>query len=515
MAPTINKERNIAIIDMGSNSVRLVIYYINSTGATYKIDDLKRSLRLSSHLDKKGNLSAEGISITLQCLAQFKQLCESRSATHIVGVATAALRQAKNQKAVVQKIELETGIKFRILSGEEEAHYGYLAVRSSIDMEEAIIIDIGGGSTEISWMKDRKRQASVSLPIGAVNLTNKYFVEGSKMSRKDMKGFISDVELQLSNVKWLQGLNCPVIALGGTARSMAAIHQAKRRYSFDSIHNYKMDTYDIALIYHMLRRTPAANRSEIIGLSDGREDIIFAGVALYKVIMNYIDVEEFRISTYGIREGVCQEIIYNKTTQTEDEDIIVMHMKRFAHYYNINEQHAEQVVKLCGQLYEQLDKHNLLVKDESAKKVLLLSGFLYDIGRAVNIFGSQNHTYYLLSNVNLPGLNHRERILVALIASYKKTKIMRQRLMVHDDILKDEDETMVKQLGLVLLLATALDRTASSQVKQIKIEKSNDNYNFICRLKNSNSIELDEAKLVLRKLKKYFNISATIQQLKI
>ncbi|OEH86634.1 hypothetical protein BHU72_10290 [Desulfuribacillus stibiiarsenatis] len=508
------KEKNVAIIDMGSNSVRLVIYYINDRGAVYKLDDLKNSIRLSSHFDVDGSINEIGRKLTIQSLKQFKQLCDSREVTSIRGVATAALRQAKNQKEILQEIHKETGITFEILSGQEEARYGYLAVRSSMDIDEAIIVDIGGGSTEISYMKSRKLINSISLPYGAVNMTEKYFKGFDVVSRQDVAPLLLEVFSQLERIPWLKNLKCPVIGLGGTARSLASIHQAKRRYSFNSIHNYKMDAYDIELIFHYLRRTPLQARKNIEGLSSGREDIIVAGVSIYKAIMEYVDIEEFYVSTQGIRDGICHEIVMKEADVSLDEDIVSMHMKRFAHYYKINVDHAEHVMQISVMLFRQLAEKGAIKYSEKEARLLAIAAYLHDIGRSINVYHTHNHTFYLLSNVNLPGLTHKERLLVALVASFKKPHILRERIQQFNDIVNEDDEFMIRQLGFILLIARALDRTASKQVEEIQVLQEETGLVIVCHVNRKRIIETDLAAELVKKSKKFFGMEISLRPIK-
>lgn len=507
-------EKNIAIIDMGSNSVRLVIYYINDKGATYKLDDLKNTIRLSSHIDSNGSITEEGIKLTILCLKQFKQLCEARDVQYIKGVATAALRQAQNRNDVLFEIVKETGIQFQILSGEEEARYGFLAVHSSIDMDEAIIVDIGGGSTEISYMSDRRLRHSVSIPMGAVNITERYLRGLQIVSKKDTEPLLTDILMELANIPWLAGKRCPVIGLGGTARTMASIHQVQRRYSFNSIHNYRMDGLDIEHIYHLLRRTPLPLRREIEGLSSGREDIIVGGVTMFKAIKDYLDLEDFYVSTQGIRDGICQEILIREGSITLEDDIVSMHMKRFAHYYKINEAHSEHVMMLSVSLFRQMAAVGLLPYGEKEARLLAVAAYLHDIGRSINVYNTHSHTFYLLSNVNLPGLTHRERLLVALIASFKKAKILRNRIVEYDDILIETDEAIITALGCIILLARSLDRTASKQVKQVLLKQEELQYVVECVVGRKRSIEIDLAMESSKRFKKYLGFQLTVRPVK-
>ncbi len=508
------QEKNIAIVDMGSNSVRIVIYSVNQRGAAVKIDDLKRSIRLSSHITKGGAIDDDGIRQLLHCLRQFKQLCDSRSVESIKGVATAALRQAKNRNDILFEIVKETGIQFEILSGEAEARYGYLAVRASMDIDEAIIVDVGGGSTEISYMRDRILIQSVSLPYGAVNITDKYYKGMDIISRRDAMPALSDLSYELSKAPWLAGKQCPIIALGGTARSLACIHQAKRRYSFNSIHNYKMDSYDIKLIFHFLRRTSLMFRGNIEGLSSGREDIIVGGLTMYKAIIDHMDTEEFYVSSQGIRDGICHEIVMQESNEQLDTDIVQMHMRRFAYNYKINQSHAEHVMELSLTLYRRFIEEKLIPYGEYEAKLLKVAAFLHDIGRSINVYNTSDHTFYLLTNVNLLGLTHKERLLIALIASYKKSKVLRNRIGDYDDILRDSDEPLIRLLGEIVLFARVLDRTTSKQVLEVRVLLEEQRYVIECVTQKKRSIELDTALEQVRRLKKVLGRELTVRAIK-
>lgn len=506
-------KKHIAVIDLGSNSVRVVIYAIDECGAIHKLDDLKRTLRLSSYIDKTGFIVERGITELLQCLKQFKQLCQSWDVDHIKGAATAALRQARNGREIIFRIVKETGIHLDILSGMEEARYGFLAVRHTMDIDEAIIVDVGGGSTEISYMKERRLLHSISLPFGAVNMTDRYFRGIETVPQKYIDQVLIDFYHELSKVHWLAGKQCPLIGLGGTARSLAAIHQAKVRYSFDNIHHYQMAAYDIKLLVEYLRKVPLARRSTIEGLSSGREDIIIGGSVIFAAILEYCDLEALYISNYGLRDGICYEILQQETASLHIDDAISNYVKHFA-YYKINQNHAEHVRHLSVGLYQQLVAEKIITARAADMLLLQIAAYLHDVGRTINIHSAHSHTFYLLTNVNIPRLTHKQQIMIALIASYKKTKVLRERMVQFSDILEESDELSIHQMGTIVLLARSLDRTVSEQTLGVRLLKEGNQYVLECSVKRKNSLEIDLAGDWLKRFKKYFGYDLSIRPIK-
>ncbi len=491
-----------AVIDIGSNSVRLVIYYEDVHGVIYEVDQLKSVVRLSSYLDSYKHIKEEGIDRTIEVLKQFKQLCDARGVGKVLGIATAALRQAANQQDFLMQIRKETGFSIQVLSGEEEAYYGYLAVVNSMKIENGFSIDIGGGSSEVVRFANRRLVRSYSFSFGAVTLTQEY-IRSENPTKQDLMTLQQFLVNQFSTQEWLLGEDVPLIGIGGTARALGKIHQKLTRYPLLSLHHYEIWKDEIDLVFHQLIKMNGEKRKSIEGMSRNRGDIIIAGIMVLRALMEKIGTDKLIISNKGLRDGVIQGKLR--------DDVIGYGVKKFMNMYQINEGHSRQVSFLTSQIFDQLKKIHLHPYDFNEKELLRIASLLHDAGRSINYYEFERHTFYLMVHVLLPGLTHRERIITALVASYTGSKKMRSLLNSYASLLTEADIEMVEKLGVILLIARSLDRSESGAVTGLHLYPKGEVIQFACLGKGKCPLELKLVEETGKKFRKHFGIPMEFQ----
>lgn len=495
--------KHIGIIDLGSNSARLVVYHCDDQGMAVEYDNIKRVLRLSSHLRKDGTIDKEGFQKTIACLKLFKELCDARAVSEITAVATAAIRQAVNGQALLDQIEKETGIRVRLLSGEQEAHYGYLAVVNTMKIDHAIIVDIGGGSTEISYIQDRKRMASYSFPFGAVTLTENFLLHETP-SKDELRALHDFLRKQFSSQPWIANRPCPLVAIGGTARNLAKMHQQQKGYSLSSLHHYIMERSEVEAMFSWISGQSVEARKNIQGLSKDRADIIVAGLAVFCSLMEYMDNRILITSNKGLRDGLLFEKMLQTQNKSLIEDVPLFSAEQFMNRYKVNKPHAYHVRNLAVSLFDDFNRLGLFTFNETERKLLEIASLLHDIGRSINVYETSRHTFYLLSNVLLMGLTHRERLLIAMIASYKNNKQMQGQMVLHKDIVSKSDEEIIQKLGLLLLLARTLDRSMTQQITSVTIKEKKKEWILECTGTKDSLIEYSLINDILEKTAKLF-----------
>lgn len=491
-----------AVIDIGSNSVRLVIYYEDVHGVIYEVDQLKSVVRLSSYMDSHHFISQDGIHLTLEVLKQFKQLCQARGVGKVLGIATAAVRKAKNQMDFLNKIHQETGFSIRVLSGEEEAYYGYLAVVNFMTIQNGFSVDIGGGSSEVVRIENRDLVQSHSFPFGAVTLTRDFLLSEtpSKQEIMNLQGYLSQ---QFSVHDWFKDENLSLIGIGGTARTLGKIHQKLTGYPLPSLHYYEIPRDEIDMVFQQLIKMNAEKRKSIEGMSRNRADIIIAGIMVIRALMDKIGAKRLIISNKGLRDGVIQGKV--------SHDVIGYGVQRFMNMYRINEEHSRQVSFLTSQIFDQLKSLAFLSYGNHEKNLLRIASLLHNAGRSINFYESENHTFYLMVHVLLPGLTHRERLVTALIASYTGPKKMRALLAPFESLLTENDIEIVEKLGVVLLIARFLDRSESGAVSNIHLSFNGESLLFTCYGKGRCPLELKLAEETGKKFKKLYGASMELQ----
>ncbi|MBR1590856.1 MAG: Ppx/GppA family phosphatase, partial [Acidaminococcaceae bacterium] len=219
--------QRIAIIDIGSNSARLVVSHIYKSGAYNMVFNQKETLRLAQKTDSSGNLSQEAFESTLRIMQAFAFMCKQYKADKIIAVATAAIRNAKNGSQLTKAVAEKTGIQLHIISGSVEANLSYLGVINTLPMKDGIIFDLGGGSTELVLFRQRKIVESVSIPLGAVNTTSLFNIRDTMPPNvySDVNFFVST---RMEKFAWLKDASLPLIGVGGTARTVAKMIQKSK-----------------------------------------------------------------------------------------------------------------------------------------------------------------------------------------------------------------------------------------------------------------------------------------------
>lgn len=506
-------ETQLAIIDLGSNSARLVIYERDAQGLLFEADNVKQVLRLSAHLTPDGAIDDQGVQLTLDCLHHFKTICTCRGVTEVVGVATAAMRQASNGPALRERIKQETGFDMRILTGLEEAHYGYLAVVNTMNIRDGFTVDIGGGSTEVTWVENRACVHKVSFPFGAVSLTQRFF-KSDLPTPHELQHLEQFLHEQFASVPWLTERPQPVqlIAMGGAARNVGNLHQRKHKYSFPSLHHYVVPRTDLAHLYQTLATTPLDKRKKFKGLSKDRADIIVAASAVFQVLLQRTGSAEFVISTKGLRDG----LLFERTLLAEQgldvlEDVSLYSARQWMRRYRVNVARAEQVARLAVSIFDQMNDAGLLSAKAEDRRLLQISGLLQDIGRSINVYESAQHTFYLLTNVLLFGLTHRQRLIIGLLAAYKNDKKMEKQFTDHMDLVTLTDLPSLKKLAVLGLLARTVDRPLGGQVRRVEVKKREHDCQLILHTTEDHLVDRAQVLEVLEMMNKIYGQKFTLK----
>lgn len=460
----------IGIIDLGSNSARLVIVNLFQDGYFMVVDELKESVRLGQDMERDGFLKPQRVAETIKTLKMFRKLCDASGVNRIIAVATEAVRRAKNQRSFLDEIQASCGIKIRVLTSEEEAVFVYRGVINTMDVPKGIILEIGGGSTKIVYYNRRNMLNYVTLPFGAVTLTGLFSGDGLKPEEQAEKieEFFTE---QLKQVEWLKELDPDVqmIGVGGSFRNLFKISKMVHKYPLDTVHNYKMHVEDFTPIYDMIKVLELDKKKKIKGLSAERADILPAALAVIKSFVNYIGAEGFTMSGAGLREGIMFNQALPSTVEKPVSDVLNYSLTTLVKYYDCDEKHVEHVVNLSIQLFKQL---RVLHKFPRVYlKILKVAAMLHDCGMRIKYYNHQRHSWYMILNSTLYGVTHREIVLAAFTACcHKKEDINPLDWARFRDILTDDDVEIVKRLGVILRIAESLDRSKSGTVKSINCD---------------------------------------------
>jgi exopolyphosphatase / guanosine-5'-triphosphate,3'-diphosphate pyrophosphatase len=463
-------EQRIGIIDIGSNSIRLVVYERTAAGAHRVIDGSKRAARLSEQIDDNGALPDKGIDELVATINHFRLICAHHRTGHVRAVATAAIRNATNREHLLHRIEAESGLPIELISGEQEASYGFLGMINSMDIKDGFLIDIGGGSTEVSVFKDRTLVQAVSFPFGCVSLTRRFSSKGvvSDDQLRALEQLVEEAAQREGWLKWSPGL--PLVGVGGTIRALGKVHQAHVRYPFESYHNYPMTDKDTDDLFELLRNEPLDKRHKIAGLSKDRVDIIVPGIAILRTIYRIIGASSYIICGAGLRDGLFFSTRFPE--QPRLDDVLTYSVNNIAALHpEAPQQHMMQVNRTVLQLFDSLQLEQPLCP-ERARLWIDTASILYRIGASIDYYDYTKHTFYLMINSHISGLSHKEILLCAGIASFKSKSRVKQLTAAYRPLLNEEDVTLICRLGSLQQLAVALDRSQTQAIGRLKIEVS-------------------------------------------
>ncbi len=494
----------IGIIDLGSNSARLVIVNLFAEGYFMVVDELKESVRLGQDMERDGFLKPQRVAETIKTLKMFRRLCDASGVSRIIAVATAAVRRAKNQRSFLDEIQASCGIKIRVLTAEEEAVYVYRGVINTMDVPKGLILEIGGGSTKIVYYNRRNILNYVTMPFGAVTLTGLFADDGLKPEQqaKKIEEFFTE---QLKQIEWINEVDPDVqmIGVGGSFRNLFKINKIVHKYPLDSVHNYCMSAEDFESVYDMLKVLDLDKKKKIKGLSAERADILPAALAIVKSFVSYFKFEKFVMSGAGLREGIMFNQALPITEEKPISDVLNYSLTTLVKYYGCDEKHVEHVVNLSIQLFKQL---RVLHKfPRQYLRILKVAATLHDCGMRIKYYNHQRHSCYMILNSNLYGLAHRDIVLAAFTACcHKKEDINLYDWARYKDLLGEDDIEIVKRLGVILRIAESLDRSMSGAVKSINCDILGDSVIMKTEVEGEATLEIRDAMAASAEFRKSF-----------
>ncbi len=478
--------KRIVIIDVGSNSIRLVLVRIGENGNYKIIHDLKESVRLEKDMGEEQTIKPDRIAKAVKTMQMFRNLCEALHPEEVITVATEAVRRAVNQQEFLEKIKEETGFRVRVLSGEEEAHYDYLGITNSMDIENGLMMDLGGGSTELIRMEKGEAKNAISLPFGSINISQQYQLHDAVQDEQ-----MSAMYLMLANtfrsVPWLADQKYPIlVGVGGTFRNLGKIDRRRKSYPLELSHNYRMQANDIFAIHNEVSGRNLKQRRSIKGLSRDRADIFVGATAVISQLVEFCGIEEVAISGYGLREGIIFDYI-SRNHRAED-NVLDYSISNNLLNYELDEKHAQTIWQVTASLCRQLGEIGNFYGN--LDRVIKTACMLHDAGIAINFYQQNEHLIYTLLNSEINGLSHREIVMSAYMAAYHCNN--HSPLMPHyRDLLNEDDVRAIRGMGVLLRIARSLDRSMSGLIKDVNCDIRGDK--VIIKTIASGNIELEIA----------------------
>lgn len=494
------------IMDIGSNSMRLSIIKQQSHRSFYVVDEHKSSPRLSNALLPDGTLSQRGIEELLTHLREFQGLCKAYGVSNLVAIGTAALRTAKNRADIIEQVRTSIGLDIRVISGEEEALLGYSAITHTLRVDTAYIIDIGGGSTEISLLEGGRLIATHSFPFGAVTLSHNWPANSTPES---IQSAISPIVATMRSKPYLSAHpGIEIIGIGGTIRNLATVQQARINYPLSITHNYAMSTEEIRETIGWLASLPVSLRKKVEGLSKDRVDLIVPGATILLALIEVLHSQQVRVSGRGLRDGTFYSHVMGEPT-VDSSRVLQDSVLNTLHRFQESEAHATHVTDLAFELYR--DAKELGLIQPLAERILYTAAMLHRIGVHVSYYHYDRHTFYLILNSALYGLSHREMILAAAAASFKGRSKLRKICAPYRLLLSEEDIQLATKLGVLIRLAESLDRRHERRIDHVTLRTNNKQVQMTIYSSQDVEVEAAAAKSFAPYVKKVFKRTLNIE----
>ena len=491
-----------AVIDIGSNTIRLVIYIKSQSGSYKEAENIKTVARLNQFLTSKNELRQEGINLLIDILQGFKEILFFHQVTTVYCTATATIRQSKNQAEIQSLVKERTGFDMKILSEKEEAYFGYYAVTHSTPIDSGITIDMGGGSTEITYFESRKLMQYHSFPFGVVSL-KKQFVKNNPITVEERNRLAEFIQASFAQLPWLKNLQVPVIAIGGSARNIAQIDQNFKKYPIAGIHQYIMSYSDLQKIQLYLGQLTVEQLEKVEGLSKDRADIIVPALEVFVGLCEYSQSYSFLFSKKGLRDGISM-----KTSEMDDvllttDQIINNSVLELLIDYGVDPAHASHRARLAETLFDEVCSHYACENKGVLRTFVIRGAELYYLGQYIDDDSSSQHTFYLLANQSINGLLHKDRLKLAYIASFKNKTLLKQYFAPFSDWFTKKEMEDIRLAGAVAKLAAALDASKRGIVKKIHLkETANDSLQLMVYCQRNPFVEQYETEKHIRQLEK-------------
>ncbi|PYX88280.1 MAG: exopolyphosphatase [Acidobacteria bacterium] len=461
-----------AAVDIGSNSVRLKIARLKGRRLVEVHED-REVTRLGESVFRTGFLSPEAMAETIKVLRRFHRAAQRLGTDSVRVVATSALRDARNSRAFLEWVRSATGWDVEIISGLEEARLIHLGLVSSSKLTSSpvLLVDLGGGSCELTISAQGHIRETVSLPLGAVRLTNEFLHHDPprKAELERLRGFIGR-ELGRVATRITKARIGTVIATSGTAASLAAVCQAlSKNKGVSSVTRPQMGR-----VAKVITRSSIEQRRKMPGIGPKRAEIIAAGATVYAELLERCQLRGFRYSPLGLRDGLLAQMAAEHDRSTRSSKQIESErwdsLQSAVAHYRVDMDHALAVRNSAMQLFDALRAVHRMAPEY--REWLSAAAMLYEVGDYVNRNGRHRHTYYIISHSEILGYRPEQRKIIGAIARY----LGKSRPTMQDGpikVLPPGERENVAKASLLLRLARAFHLGRSGAVRSVQVRSRN------------------------------------------
>ncbi len=454
----------LAVIDLGSNSFRLVVFA--ASGERWKrTDEIYEAVRIGEGLVATGELGEEPMARALSTLDVFAHFCAAAGlgANDVDAVATSAIRDASNSELFLARARDRTGLPIRVLSREQEAHYGFLAAINSTTLENGCVLDLGGGSMQLVQVAGRRDVESGSWRLGAVRMTERFLHGDGPATKKQLEKLRAHATEKLGRAPWLADCGPRLVGVGGTIRNLANAAQRAAGLPSLGVQGQRVSADALEELIGRLAALPPGERAKVSGIKPARADLILAGAVVIRATMLAGGFDELETTEAGLREGIFFARHLERSGGLFD-DVRRRSVLTLAGEYSVDVAHTEHVAHLALGLFDEAAAAGLHRGDERERELLWSACMLHDIGMSVDYDDHHKHSRYLILSAGLPGFTPTELALVAQAARYHRKGMPDPGPLAA--LLGKGDLSRLNRMAALLRLAEDLERSRDQSVRE-------------------------------------------------
>jgi exopolyphosphatase/guanosine-5'-triphosphate,3'-diphosphate pyrophosphatase len=454
------KEERLAVVDLGSNSFRLVVFTWVDDSWFRLSDEIHETVRIGEGLEETGVLAKEPMERALETVELYAHFCRATGIEDVQAVATSAIRDASNRDEFLERAALDV----RVLSTEEEAFYGYLAAVNSTTLSNGVALDIGGGSMQLTLVKDREARDMRSWPFGAVRMTER-FLARETVKPKHLRALREHIGAALDEVPWL-GKERDLAGIGGTVRNLGTAAMMREDLPAFGVQGFPLHkTVLDEMIDDFAEMTPA-ERGKVPGIKPERGDLILAGAMVVQAVMEAGGFEGMEVTEAGLREGVFFSQLLKHRDPPLFHNVRRASVRNLAAEYDQDTAHTNHVAELALTMWDALGSG-----DPVERELLWAAAMLHDIGTAVDYDDHHKHSRYLILNAGLPGFSPRETALIGQMARYHRKGY--PTLGQFSALGRHGDDELLARCAAVLRVAEQLERARDQAVDRVRVKVEN------------------------------------------
>jgi exopolyphosphatase/guanosine-5'-triphosphate,3'-diphosphate pyrophosphatase len=450
-------QRRLAVVDLGSNSFRLVVFTWVEDSWFRLSDEIHEVVRIGEGLEETGVLAPEPMERALETVQMYAHFCRATGIDDVQAVATSAIRDAANRDEFLDRAALDV----RVLSTEEEAFYGYLAAVNSTTLSDGVAFDLGGGSMQLTRVEDRRATDMRSWPFGAVRMTERFLAK-ENVKPKHIKALREHLASALDEVKWL-GDGGDLAGIGGTVRNLGTAAMLSQDLPAFGVQGYPLRRKVLDELVDRFADMSPAERGKVPGIKPERGDLILAGALVVQAVMEAGGFDAMEVTEAGLREGVFFSQLLSRRDPPLFNNVRRASVRNLAAEYGQDFGHIEHVAKLALTMWDELGSG-----DPLERELLWAAAMLHDIGTTIDYDDHHKHSRYLILNAGLPGFSPRETALIGQMARYHRKG--NPTLGQFSALARDGDDDILTRCAAVLRVAEMLERSRDQAVDRVRVK---------------------------------------------